>query len=177
MATFPNPLMTERLVLRRVTPEDTDDVFSYASDPEVARFMTFPRAERVADVVAQFLHRVQPPMDADLEFHWGIERVAAPGVIGVISLMRRHGLEMGYVLNRAHWGRGYMPEAARALIDWAFGTGETWRVWATCDVENTNSAEVMRKVGMTEEGRLRRWILHPNIAAEPRDCFVFSVVR
>ena len=177
MARFPRAFTTERLVLRRVTPDDAHHVFSYARDPEVARFMTFPRAERVDDVIAPFLDRVQASMDADTEFHWGIRPAAESRLIGVISLMRRHGLEMGYVLNRSQWGRGYVPEAAGALIDWAFDTREAWRVWATCDLENTKSVSVMRKIGMAEEGVLRRWMLHPNIADEPRDCYVFSIVR
>jgi RimJ/RimL family protein N-acetyltransferase len=36
---------------------------------------------------------------------------------------------------------------------------------------------VLSKVGMTREGTLRRWMIHPNISMEPRDCFVHSWVR
>ena len=47
----------------------------------------------------------------------------------------------------------------------------------SCDVENKASARVLEKVGMQREGTLRRYIVHPNISPEPRDCFVYSKVR
>jgi [ribosomal protein S5]-alanine N-acetyltransferase len=75
--------------------------------------------------------------------------------------------DLGYVLVKLKWGKGYMPEAMQALIDWALGQNEIYRVWAICDVENVASARVMEKVGMQKEGVLRRWLIHPNIAKEP----------
>jgi [ribosomal protein S5]-alanine N-acetyltransferase len=44
-------------------------------------------------------------------------------------------------------------------------------------VENLASARVMEKAGMTREGLLRRWIIHPNVSDEPRSCFSFAKVR
>jgi RimJ/RimL family protein N-acetyltransferase len=50
-------------------------------------------------------------------------------------------------------------------------------VWAVCDVKNIVSARVMEKVGMKREGTLRRGVLHPNINDEPRDCFIYAIVK
>jgi RimJ/RimL family protein N-acetyltransferase len=44
-------------------------------------------------------------------------------------------------------------------------------------VDNHASARVLEKIGMTREGVLRRWIIHPNIGDEPRDSLCYSVVR
>ena len=52
-----------------------------------------------------------------------------------------------------------------------------YRVCAVCDVENKPSARALEKVGMQREGTLRRYIVHPNVSPEPRDCFVYSRVR
>ena len=41
------------------------------------------------------------------------------------------------------------------------------------DVENTALARVLEKVGMAREGILRRYIIHPNISSEPRNCFMY----
>lgn len=176
MAVFPEVLFTDRLRLRRLVQSDVRDVLAYASDPEVARFMTFPQASGEADV-APYLDSIQSAMDAGSEFHWAIERIGETGLVGVVSLRHLHGFEMGYVLDRAHWGLGYMPEAASALISWAWVETDEVRVWATCDIENTKSASVMKKIGMTEEGVLRRWATHPNISLVPRDCLIFGIVR
>jgi RimJ/RimL family protein N-acetyltransferase len=44
-------------------------------------------------------------------------------------------------------------------------------------VENITSARVLEKIGMERKGMLRRYIIHPNISSEPRDCFMYSKVR
>lgn len=65
------------------------------------------------------------------------------------------------------------------MIDWAFSQeGMTlWRIWGVCDIDNQASARVLEKVGMQKEGVLRRWISHPNVSSEPRDCLCYSRVR
>jgi len=62
---------------------------------------------------------------------------------------------MGYVLNRNHWGNGYMTEAVREMIRFAFEEMGMHRVAATCDEDNTRSARVMERCGMTLEGIFR----------------------
>ena len=52
-----------------------------------------------------------------------------------------------------------------------------WRIGAGCDVENLGSARVMERAGLTREGVLRRWIIHPNISSEPRDWLSYAKVR
>ncbi len=173
---FASVLETERLILRRLLVEDKATIFEYASDPEVTRFMTFPNATTEDDSV-DYLTASQQLMDDDLEFHWAIERKETPGLIGVVSLRRIHGLEFGWILARAHWGNGYMPEAGAALVKWGFEVDGAWRIWATCHVDNEKSAAAMRKIGMTEEGVLRRWVLLPNLGDEPSDCKVLSIIR
>ncbi len=63
-----------------------------------------------------------------------------------------------------------MPEALRALVDWALAQPGIWRAVATCDVENRASARVMEKAGMRSRVLLRRHTIHPNLQPEPRDC-------
>jgi RimJ/RimL family protein N-acetyltransferase len=50
-------------------------------------------------------------------------------------------------------------------------------VWALCDVENIASARVLEKAGMTCEGTLKQFGIHPNISATPRDCFSYAITR
>ena len=68
-------------------------------------------------------------------------------------------------------------EALRGLIDVAFTYPTVYRVYATCDVDNVGPWRVMEKAGMQREGLLRRYIVHPNISHEPRDSFIYAVVR
>jgi RimJ/RimL family protein N-acetyltransferase len=99
-------------------------------------------------------------------------------VIGMIGCrVREHAADIGYVLSRDYWNRGYTTEAAKTVVDWASNLEFIYRVWAVCDLENEASARVLEKVGMQREGILRRYIVHPNVSPEPRDCFVYSKIR
>jgi RimJ/RimL family protein N-acetyltransferase len=116
--------------------------------------------------------------DSGEEFSWAITRRGEDQVIGMIGCrVREHAADIGYVLSRSYWGRGYVTEAANAVVKWAGTLDVIFRVWAVCDVENIGSARVLEKVGMEREGILRRWIVHPNVSAEPRDCYVYSKIR
>jgi ribosomal-protein-alanine N-acetyltransferase len=86
-------------------------------------------------------------------------------------------IEVGYALARPYWGKGYMTEVLRAVIDWSLAQPHIFRVQAFCDVDNLGSARVMEKAGMTREGLLRRYVLHPNINDEPRDAYMYAVVK
>lgn len=83
----------------------------------------------------------------------------------------------GYVLARDWWGRGLMTEAARAVVEWGLADPAIFRVWAVTDIDNLGSARVLEKIGMEREGLLRRWLVHPNVSPEPRDCWCFGRVR
>jgi RimJ/RimL family protein N-acetyltransferase len=98
--------------------------------------------------------------------------------IGMIELRRfGHRAELGYVLARDRWGAGLMTEAAGAVVDWAPAEPGTFRVGAVTDVANHGSARVLEKIGMQREGLLRRWLVHPGLGPEPRDCWSFARVR
>ena len=81
------------------------------------------------------------------------------------------------MLARPFWRRGLMTEALAEVARWAMGQPEIWRIGAVCDTENLASARVMEKSGMIREGVLQRWMLHPNVSLEPRDCFSYALTR
>jgi RimJ/RimL family protein N-acetyltransferase len=84
---------------------------------------------------------------------------------------------IGYVLSRLHQRNGYMTEATRAIIQWAFQQPPIFRVYATTDVENIPSQRVLEKSGMEREGMLKKYIVHPNISSEPRDSYIYAIVK
>ena len=174
----PEVITTRRLVLRRPTLSDADDIFdSYAADPEVTRYVTW-RPYKDRSEVASFLHSRLARWDSGEEFSWAITRPEEDRVIGMIACrVREHAAEIGYVMSRNYWNCEYATEAARAVVDWASKLEFVYRVWAVCDVENKASSRVLEKIGMQKEGILRRYIVHPNVSPEPRDCFEYSKIR
>jgi RimJ/RimL family protein N-acetyltransferase len=176
--TPPEIFKTKRLVLRRPRLSDADDIFDhYAADPEVTRYVTWrPYKDRTE--VLPFLKSRLSRWDSGEEYSWALTVPQEDRVIGMIGCrVREHAADIGYVLSRKYWGRGYITEAGKTIVDWASGLESIYRVWAVCDVENKASVRVLEKLGMQREGILRRYIVHPNISPEPRDCFVYSKIR
>ena len=60
------------------------------------------------------------------------------------------------------------------LVAHALSHPSVSRAEAICDTENVASAWVMEKSGMKREGILRRYLTHPNVSNEPRNCFVYA---
>jgi RimJ/RimL family protein N-acetyltransferase len=175
----PPTLETARLVLRRPNLGDAGSIFSgYASDPAVVRFLDW-RPHREEEETREFLTFRLEQWAARTGYSYVLTHKAEPRrPLGMIELRpTAHGASFGYVLGRAHWGQGLMPEALSSLVAWALGQRQVWRAYAFCDVDNHASARVMEKAGMTLEGTLRRWFVHPNISPEPRDCRVYARVR
>ena len=69
-----------------------------------------------------------------------------------------------------------MPEAIRSLTAVAL-SGPFFRIEATCDFENRASARALEKSGFTKEGRLARYMVHPNLSPEPRGCLLYATHR
>jgi ribosomal-protein-alanine N-acetyltransferase len=173
----PVRIETDRLVLRRTTADDADGVFSYASDAEVTRYLTITPRTSVDDSVA-FLNWCDEAWDAGTSFPLAIVDRSSDEYLGMIELrVSIHGVELGYALRRSAWGNGFMAEAIRAAADWAFGNEDVYRVWAYVDVANVASRRTLEKAGMTREGHLHRWQIHPNSSSEPADVYVYAVWR
>ena len=152
-------LETHRLILRRFCAEDAEDMFrNWASDPEVTRYLTWPVHTGV-DITRMVLDSWISRYEDGGFFNWAIVWKETGEVIGNIAAVNviepLEAAEIGYCMSRAFWGRGIMPEALRAVMDYLFDTVGLNRVWAGHDVNNPKSGRVMEKAGMKKEGILR----------------------
>jgi ribosomal-protein-alanine N-acetyltransferase len=155
-------LETERLILRPITIADAEDVYEYGSDPEVTKYMIFPTHTSLADSI-KWLESVPWEFAHRRRFTFAITLKSDGKFIGSSGfhdiLKEHHRLLMGYVLNRKYWGNGYMTEAVREMIRFAFEEMSMHRVAATCDFDNIRSARVMERCGMSLEGTFRDYEL------------------
>src|SRR5690606_36867896 len=86
------------------------------------------------------------------------ERLVGGGRISVRSTRHRRG-DLGYVVHPDWWSRGIGTEIASLLLDLGFGPLALHRIEATAEPSNVGSQEVLTKVGMTYEGRIRDHML------------------
>jgi [ribosomal protein S5]-alanine N-acetyltransferase len=175
---IPDIFETARLLLRPITITDADPIFdSYAHDDEVARFLIW-RPHRSRSETRAYVERcIATP--SEVERTYVIVGRDNNLVRGAFALRQRapHRLDCGYVLARPWWRQGLMTEALTEVSGWALLQSSVFRIGAVCDVENIGSARVLEKSGFVQEGLLRRWLLHPNIRDEPRDCYSYARVR
>lgn len=152
---------TERLLLRPFTLEDAEAVFAnYASDENVTRYMAWDRHESVADSERVLTQWVQDYEKPDF-YEWAIVLKELGQPIGNIEVLSIDDyvekVNLGYSIGTAFWGKGIMPEALKAVIDFLLDEVGANRVEACHDSRNPNSGKVMKKCGMTYEGTFRQW--------------------
>ncbi|MHB1303835.1 MAG: GNAT family N-acetyltransferase [Acidiphilium sp.] len=143
-------IRTLRLRLRRASDADLDALHAIMTDPETMRYWsTTPHADR--GVTRAFLDR----MREDGRDEFAIEYNDA--LIGKVGVWQAR--ELGFILGRAHWGKGLAHEAARAFIDYRFAAG-TDHLTAEADPENLASLALLGRLGFIETGRAARtWLV------------------
>lgn len=174
----PQTLETQRLYLRQPIIEDAVSIFEqYAQDLEVTKYLGWQPHKSIA-VTHEFINRCISVWADDSAFPYVLIRQEDAQLIGMVEIrINNYKADLGYVLAKSEWGKGYIPEATQALTNWALEQDEIYRVWAFCDVENLASTRVMEKVGMQREGVLRRWFIHPNLSKAPRDCYCYAMSK
>jgi [ribosomal protein S5]-alanine N-acetyltransferase len=175
---MPKQIETERLVLRKPRTDDVSTIFAgWAQDKDVTRYLTW-RPHQQIEQTQTFVQSCLSAWEHEIRFPYMITLKENGQVIGMID-PRIEGPKMGigYVAARSHWSKGYVTEATRAMIEWAFQQPMIYRVYATTDIENVASRRVLEKVGMRCEGILRRYILHPNISDIPRDSYMYAIIK
>ncbi|WP_165978359.1 GNAT family N-acetyltransferase [Actinomadura darangshiensis] len=142
-------LETERLILRPLTGDDFDDYAAMMADPQVADGLAEPVGRSADDAwrsLAVFIgHR-----EIRGYSHWAVVERATGEFAGRAGPWRPHGfpgLGVGWCLARAHWGKGYATEAARAAIAYCFAGLDADEVISVIRPGNTRSVSVAERIG------------------------------
>jgi ribosomal-protein-alanine N-acetyltransferase len=167
---------TERLELRRLKYEDADEIFyTYASKPEVTKFMAWPTHVRLADT-RSFLDYAVHAWDDGRDYSFSIRIPASNRLIGSFGLMNDAGkVQFGYALSPNYWGRGYATEVCITMMTMLKGIGGLYRVGTFVDVDNIASSRVLLKSGLVEEARLPVWMRFVNQHNQPKDCILYRL--
>ena len=157
------PLETPRLMLRRLTMRDAQDIFAYSRDPEVARHVLWSAHRTIFDTRAYLRFILRQYREREPS-SYGIVLKATGRVIGTIGFMsysqENNTVEVGYSLARSAWNQGYMTEALRTLMRYGFEEMRLNRIEAIHETSNPASGAVMRKCGMKHEGTLRSKLIN-----------------
>lgn len=145
-----NVVKTQRLILRRFTPEDGHDLHAYLSDPETVKYEPY-------DVFTVEEAREEAARRANDPNFWAVCLRETNKLIGNLYFARQQPeefdtWELGYVFNRATGGNGYATEAARAILRYAFEERGAHRIVAHCNPDNVRSWKLLERLSLRREG-------------------------
>ncbi|WP_025730761.1 GNAT family N-acetyltransferase [Atopobacter phocae] len=141
---------TERLVLRKLKESDLDYIYAWDSDEEVTRFVTFPvhKSKKDTEKILDFwLSKYKAP--DTIRFAIEIkESSEVMGMIDVIGITSEGYPEIGYASAKKYWGKGYMTEACKAMVNHMFEIGYR-KILIKAMIENIGSNKVIEKTGFS----------------------------
>lgn len=149
-------ITTSRLILRQIEPSDANDIYEYCKSPVVgpdAGWKPHENLEESLKIIELF---------KTMFAVWGIAEKNDNKIIGSIGLHKStrtgycYDLELGYALSNRHWGKGYMTEAAKAIVEYAFNVIGANTLYVSHFDFNNRSKRVIEKVGFKHAGELKQ---------------------
>ena len=144
-------LTTERLILRLFTMNDIEDLFAITNETDIFRYFPTKTGWTIEKTERSIFHQIQ---------HWdkyGYGQMAVTladsgqlmGWCGLEFLPETNETEVGYLLSKAFWGKGYATEAAKESVKFGVENVGLKEIIGLTDPENIASQKVLQKCGMT----------------------------
>lgn len=174
---FPE-LETERLLLRRMTVNDSPEVYFLRSNELVLEFIGKEPAANEA-VAKEFIDSINIDIDANQAIMWGIALKEIPAIlIGNICYWRiqsqHQRAELGYTLHPGYWRQGMMKEAILKVLEYGFEQMKLHSIEARTSSGNLASAAILKSTGFEQEGYLKEEFCFRN---KFYDTIIFSKIN
>ncbi|AII57481.1 acetyltransferase [Dehalococcoides mccartyi] len=154
-------LESQSLRLRIIQAADAYTAFNLIKDPEIIRYLVWDGPKTINELRLAYQEETSD-FETGRRYSFAIERVDKPGLIGSLAF-RLIGYKeqalIGYWLGRKYWTKGYMTEAVRLSIHFAFKHLNAERVFGGIFKGNEPSRRTLEKNGFQLDGTLRRDIL------------------
>ncbi len=146
-------LETDRLYLKKIVDEYAHDMYDYAKDPLVTRYLTWSPHSSLKET-QRHIKLLQKKYKSGFYNDWGIVEKSTGRMIGTCGFTsfdeKKNMAEIGYVLSKDYWGRGLAAEAAKRVMQFGREVFGLTSFYAKCIEGNNASISVMKKCGMTE---------------------------
>lgn len=148
---------TNRLILRKITMDDSNDLFiNWGSDTKTNEFLTF-KCHESEDITKKMINYWLKKYENN-GYEWGIELKDTKELIGVISAdtsYKYSTIEIGYSISSKHWNNGYTTEAIKEIINYLFKECNYKIIEAIIPSDNISSIKVAEKCSMKLEATLK----------------------
>jgi RimJ/RimL family protein N-acetyltransferase len=150
---FPD-LISDRLVLRRVTANDADGMIALRGNPENMKYLPRPLLKTQQEAL-EFIGRTDTMIDTNQGINWGITLKGNPQFIGTAGIYRispeNHRAEIGYMLLPEHRCKGIVTETIDMMLNYGFNQLQLHSMQAVIDPANIASERVLQKNGFVKE--------------------------
>ena len=170
-------IKTQRLILRKFTPEDAQPMFdTWANDERVTRYLTW-QPHSTVDLTKMIVNDWCSSYEKDNSYNGAIEIDGQ--IIGSISVVlideNSEHMEIGYCIGFDFWNKGIMAEALGAVIDFLFKEVGVNRIEIAHAVNNPASGKVAQKCGLTYEGTKRQF--YKSADGKLQDIAFYSILK
>jgi ribosomal-protein-alanine N-acetyltransferase len=154
---FPE-LETERIRLRKIYPDDANEIFLIRSNDKIMRFLDIPRHYSISDS-QKLIKTAEESYKKETGINWAIIEKLSNSFIGYIGFIRIYSehcrAEIGYVLKPEYWGKGFMYETINRLVRFGFKEMNLHSIEANVNPLNERSQKVLGRVGFKKEAYFR----------------------
>ncbi|MBP9793506.1 MAG: GNAT family N-acetyltransferase [Flavobacterium sp.] len=151
-------LESERLLLRRITPEDIQEVYALRSNPETMKYIPRPLVSNHDEALAH-ITMINDKIDTGEGINWAITVKPDTKLLGIIGHYRikweHFRSEIGYMLLPEAHGKGIASEAISLLCEYGFNHMKMHSLEAIIDPKNKASARVLEKNGFVKEAHFK----------------------
>ncbi|MCE3229074.1 MAG: family N-acetyltransferase [Bacteroidetes bacterium] len=172
---FPE-ITTERLVLRKVTKKDVNEMFILRSDERMMTYVGRPRCKNNGEAL-EFIKKILGEQKKEQSINWAITLKGDPLLKGNICLWRinkdHYRAEIGYALHPDLWGKGIMLEAVKAVVGYGFNSMNLHSIEGHTKPDNVASVNVLTRAGFKKEAYFRENFFFDGKFS---DTFVFSLL-
>lgn len=154
-------LETPRLSLRKILPEDEEDMYEYSKDPETSKFLLWePHNSR--DFTRAHLKYLQVQYQKASFFDWALVLKETGKMIGTCGFTeiyeREKRAEIGYVIAPIFHRQGYAPEALRRVMEYGFDSLGLLSLSGRLMEDNKASEKVLTRLGFQPDESKRESI-------------------
>ena len=170
-------LQSKNICFKPLSLNDVMDLHDYASDEEVARYIGW-KLMNTLDETREHIKTMMKRESDGTHFYASIAPKSTQTIIGTAMIFNfdkeAKYAEIGYVLHKSYWGRGYGTESVALISDFAFKSLNLHKLNARVVDANVGSVRVLENNGYEQEGRLRD---HYFIAGKYYDALLFGKIK
>ena len=170
---FPT-LQTQRLILRKISNEDAEDLFQLRNNDDAMKYINKARPQSI-DETKELIAKMN---DISQRIQWAITSKEDDKLIGTIGYhviyKEHHRAEIGYMLHPAQWGKGIMSEAIAAVLDFGFNHIGLHSIEARINPINKASSKILLKHAFEKEGYFKQSFFYQGTYI---DSEIYSLIR